>query len=244
MNILVIEPDSGVADRLAGNMRNWGYEVENYGDGESALGAFQKKWFDLVLLNLNLPDMKAMTLIGHFKHQCLKVPIVAMTDRNSREMEARVRNLGILYYMVKPLDTAVLRRLLLHISKKQPQTEKISMEAYTMKKRKGPRHAEPMKQGICEACDELATCQYPKNHRRPVMFCEEFNTGYGYPQRDETRFDPVPAVTLADTVDKERFSKGYVGLCRRCERLYACRLTKPGGGTWNCEFFQERKDLQ
>jgi len=42
-------------------------------------------------------------------------------------------------------------------------------------------------------------------------------------------------------MNRENFSSNYIGLCKRCDKLYACRLTKPGGGTWMCEFFEERK---
>lgn len=92
------------------------------------------------------------------------------------------------------------------------------------------------------ACTRLAICRYPKDTRSPVMFCEEFSSGRERLQRKE-RAPELVLVEIPGPVEenKERFSNDYIGLCKRCVKLYACRLTKPGGGTWLCEFFEERR---
>ncbi|MGE5840044.1 MAG: hypothetical protein ACM34H_08915, partial [Deltaproteobacteria bacterium] len=62
------------------------------------------------------------------------------------------------------------------------------------------------------------------------------------PRRKEVSTEPALGPTPVQAgVNEENFSNNYIGLCKRCDKLYACRLTKPGGGTWLCEFFEERR---
>lgn len=116
------------------------------------------------------------------------------------------------------------------------------MEAKAAKKERSPRKRALGRMGICAACTNLAICRYPKSIHNPVMFCEEFSSTRANPRRKERALEPVFLETPAQIdVNKEKFSNNYIGLCKHCEKLYACRLTKPGGGTWSCEFFEERK---
>ena len=116
------------------------------------------------------------------------------------------------------------------------------MEAKATKRERSPRKRAIGRVGICAGCTSLAICRYPKSIQNPVMFCEEFNTLRANPRRRENVLEPVLVEASPQIgVNKEKFSNNYIGLCKRCDKLYACRLTKPGGGTWLCEFFEERK---
>ena len=115
------------------------------------------------------------------------------------------------------------------------------MEAKAAKKERTPRKRALGKMGICMACTSLAICRYPKSVQHPVMFCEEFSSSRALPRKKEMPMDPVLVNAPVRAVNGENFSNNYIGLCKRCDKLYACRLTKPGGGTWLCEFFEERK---
>lgn len=116
------------------------------------------------------------------------------------------------------------------------------MEAKATKKAVSSRKRALGRMGICAACTNLAICRYPKSIQNPVMFCEEFSSIEVKPRGKETAARPVLVeIPKPAGVNKEKFSNNYIGLCKHCEKLYACRLTKPGGGTWLCEFFEERK---
>jgi len=74
--------------------------------------------YDLVLMEVLLPDMRGEELISRLKELSPNTWIVAMTGNNSREMEVRIRERGILYYMVKPFETENFRSLLEHLTKR------------------------------------------------------------------------------------------------------------------------------
>ena len=115
------------------------------------------------------------------------------------------------------------------------------MEAKAAKRERSPRKRALGRMGICVACTSLAICRYPKSIQHPVMFCEEFSSCRANPRGKEIPEDPVLVNAPVRAVRGENFSNNYIGLCKRCDKLYACRLTKHGGGTWLCEFFEERR---
>ena len=118
MDILVVEDDIDVSSVLTETIQHWGYSAENADTCKDALGKVKQKRLDLILLDIFLPDGKGHRLIPQFKELWPDVGIVIMTGYNTREMEREVRELGILYYMVKPFETKSLKELLDHISRK------------------------------------------------------------------------------------------------------------------------------
>ena len=119
MDVLVVEDDGAGVSNLTQRIREWGYRVENADTGKDALEKVRKKQFDLVLLDIFLPDGKGHKLIPRLKELCPRIGIIAMTGYNSRKLEMEVREQGILYYMIKPFDTKYLKELLDYISQKR-----------------------------------------------------------------------------------------------------------------------------
>jgi len=118
MKVLVVEKDDSLAGLLGALLENWGYDARLCTKGREAVRLFRTGDYDMVLMEILLPDMNAVELISTLKEFSPEVGIVAMTGKNSKELEARIRGQGILYYMVKPLETENLRALLEHVSNK------------------------------------------------------------------------------------------------------------------------------
>ncbi|MCP3891365.1 MAG: response regulator, partial [Desulfobulbaceae bacterium] len=83
-----------------------------------ALHALKNNSFDMILLDIMLPDYKGYDLIPKFKNIHPEIHIITMTGHNSRELELKVRSQGILYYMVKPIETKNFKLILDHIKSK------------------------------------------------------------------------------------------------------------------------------
>ena len=118
MNILIVEDDIDVSLVLTETIQYWGYSAENADTCKHALDKVKQKRFDLILLDIFLPDGKGHRLISQFKELWPDAGIVTMTGYNTRELEMEVREQGILYYMIKPFETKSLKELLDHISHK------------------------------------------------------------------------------------------------------------------------------
>ncbi|RLB15231.1 MAG: response regulator, partial [Deltaproteobacteria bacterium] len=70
MNILIVEDDVAVTSVLTETIQRWGYRAENADTCKDALKKVKQKRFDLILLDIFLPDGKGHRLIPQFKQLC------------------------------------------------------------------------------------------------------------------------------------------------------------------------------
>ena len=119
MDILVVEDNLQVVTSVTENIERWGHRVETAGTGEDALERVRQKRFDLVLLDIFLPDCKGHELIPQLKEIWPETGVVTMTGYNTRDLEWEIRKQGIIYYLTKPFDFKELKEILNHLSKKE-----------------------------------------------------------------------------------------------------------------------------
>ena len=125
MQVLVIEDDAITACSIAEVIERWEHHVDQASRGKEALEKTRKNRYDLVLLDIFLPDCRGDDLIQELKRIRPGIGIVTMTGHNSRELELSIRQKGILYYMIKPFKAKVMKELLDHISKNKGRMEKM-----------------------------------------------------------------------------------------------------------------------
>jgi two-component system NtrC family response regulator/two-component system response regulator HydG len=119
MNILIADKDTSLIPPIVKLIQTWGYQAEGSRSAQETLEKVKKMPFDLVLLDMSLPDMSTQGLITKLKETRPDIGIVTMTDANSSGQEKEIRTLGIVYYMIKPVDEKVLKEILDHISSKK-----------------------------------------------------------------------------------------------------------------------------
>lgn len=119
MNVLVADKDTSIIPPIVELIQTWGYQAEGSRSAQETLEKVRKKPFELVLLDMSLPDMTTQDLITKLKESKPDIGIVTMTDTNSSGQEKGIRTLGIVYYMIKPIDEKVLKEILDHISSKK-----------------------------------------------------------------------------------------------------------------------------
>ena len=112
MRILVVEDDAGIASGLRTNLQQRGYAVDVCGTLDSAWAALRSEVFDLVLLDLGLPDGDGGDLLQRIRQsQAAKdslpdvlTPVLIMTARDQVADRISGLNLGADDYLVKPFD--------------------------------------------------------------------------------------------------------------------------------------------
>jgi DNA-binding response OmpR family regulator len=114
MKVLIVEDDRLQAETLKQMIRPWGHEVEAVDTGSKAMLAVQSRNRDLFLLDVFLPDITAMELIPMIRALQPDACIITLTGQSSRELELRLRKLGIAYYMAKPFQRDELYSILAH----------------------------------------------------------------------------------------------------------------------------------
>jgi len=119
MNILVVDADVSVRSSVAEFVEGWGYHVETSGTAQNTIRQVKQTAFDLVLLDVSLPDMPAKELIRTLKELRPEIGVVTLTEHSTDELEKEIRSLGIVFYMCKPVNGAALKEILDHIAKKK-----------------------------------------------------------------------------------------------------------------------------
>jgi DNA-binding NtrC family response regulator len=119
MDVLVADSDIPALSNIVEMIQRWGHHAEKSETAQDTLEKVEEKPFDLVLLDMSLPDMTAQDLIGKLKELRPDIGIVTMTGTSTNELEKEIRTLGIVYYMSKPVSENILKDILDHISAKK-----------------------------------------------------------------------------------------------------------------------------
>ncbi len=108
--ILVVDDEPFISDLLAAALRFEGFTVEVAGSGREALQLAQPGRYDLVMLDVMMPDMEGTEVCRRLRESGVGVPVVFLTARDSTE--DKVLGLGMADdYVTKPfsLDELVAR---------------------------------------------------------------------------------------------------------------------------------------
>lgn len=102
MSLLIIEDDARVADFLDRGLRAEGYAVTVARDGASGFELVMANDFDLVILDLMLPNMHGLEVCQELRAQGRFVPILMLTAMDSLEDKIEGLRLGADDYLTKP----------------------------------------------------------------------------------------------------------------------------------------------
>ena len=114
--IALVEDDSDIAYTIRLNLRKEkGFHVEHYVSGISALAALHEKPFDLVILDLNLPDIDGLAICRELRSQddTRRIPIILLTARAEERDKLLGFEIGADDYITKPFS---MRELLARVS--------------------------------------------------------------------------------------------------------------------------------
>jgi DNA-binding response OmpR family regulator len=106
--ILVVEDDI-VTQRLTRMiLEERGYEVVVAEDGVDALMALGKITFDLILCDINMPNLDGFKLVEFLNTKNIFIPVIFITIREDVEDEIRGLALGAKDYIHKPINRDLL----------------------------------------------------------------------------------------------------------------------------------------
>ncbi len=102
--ILVVEDEAKVATFIKKGLQTQSFEAETASDGEEAKRLFSSQPFDLVILDLNLPDMSGLDVCKYIRTHNAQVPILMLTALGTVADKLSGFEVGTDDYMVKPFD--------------------------------------------------------------------------------------------------------------------------------------------
>ena len=104
--LLIVDDDEGLLVLMGDLLRDEGYDVATAGSGTSAVAALEARRPDLILLDLNLRDMRGPTLVAQVRTAAAGVPFVVVTGQGDEKVAVEVMKHGALDYVMK--DAAML----------------------------------------------------------------------------------------------------------------------------------------
>ena len=105
-------------------LERWGASIDIATNGQEALDALDIHKHRLILMDLHMPEMDGYEATRLMREHGVKIPIVALTASLPREVEDRIKNMGINDIIVKPFVPDDLFRIVLHYTGVHPDTSK------------------------------------------------------------------------------------------------------------------------
>lgn len=102
--ILIIDDEVNLRVTLAAILQRAGYTVTAVGHPTQALQSLTAGPFDLVFLDLQLPDMDGLTLLGELRRLYPEMPVLILTAHATLKSSIEAVRLGARDYLLKPLD--------------------------------------------------------------------------------------------------------------------------------------------
>jgi DNA-binding response OmpR family regulator len=108
MRVLVVEDEQKVASFVARSLREKTWAVDVASTGREALDAARAAEYDLILLDLRLPDMDGLDVCRRLRQEGVETAILMLTARGLVEERVRGLDAGADDYLVKPFALAEL----------------------------------------------------------------------------------------------------------------------------------------
>ncbi len=122
-SILVVEDEENLQEALKLNLELEGYEVTSSYDGVQALKIVQQEHFDLIILDVMLPEMDGITVCETIRLTNTEIPILILSARNASADRVLGLKKGADDYLTKPFN---LEELLLRVEKLIIKSEQLT----------------------------------------------------------------------------------------------------------------------
>lgn len=104
MRVLLVEDDPILADGLMRILRRSNYVVTHEANGKRADDLLTAQQYELVILDMGLPDMDGSEILRRLRHRNVKVPVLILTARDKVEDRVQGLDFGADDYLAKPFD--------------------------------------------------------------------------------------------------------------------------------------------
>ncbi|MBI5280994.1 MAG: response regulator transcription factor [Candidatus Solibacter usitatus] len=133
MRILVVEDEQRIADFVQRGLESAGYTADVAEDGTRALERLQEGNYDLMVLDLMLPDMDGLTVLEKARNRQVSPPVLILSARGGVDDRVKGLELGADDYLVKPFAfVEFLARVRALLRRGQPTPERLAVGDLTL----------------------------------------------------------------------------------------------------------------
>lgn len=128
MRLLLVEDDPMLGSVLHSALLKQHYAVDWLKSAEEALLAVKNEKFNLIIMDLGLPNMSGIEAIKHIRNEGMTMPILVLTARDSISDKIKGLDSGADDYLLKPFDLNELLARLRALSRREQTATAIKIE--------------------------------------------------------------------------------------------------------------------
>lgn len=106
IRILIVEDEKPISELIRISLKRAGYVCSCAYDGQAAADLLEQESFDLILLDVMLPEIDGFTLLEYIRP--LEIPVIFLTAKNSVADRVKGLRMGAEDYIVKPFEVLEL----------------------------------------------------------------------------------------------------------------------------------------
>ena len=122
MRVLLIEDSKSLSQALVAVLKNEKYEVENVYDGESGLEFGLSNVFDIILLDVMLPEMSGFDVLKKLRQNKITTPIIMLTALSGEANKVHGLDCGADDYIAKPFSIPELLARIRALTRRKSDT--------------------------------------------------------------------------------------------------------------------------
>jgi two-component system copper resistance phosphate regulon response regulator CusR len=128
MRFLVVEDEKRIADFLQRGLESAGYAVDVAPDGRTAIDLVHATDYDLIILDMMLPDMDGLKVLEKVRNRKASPPVLILSARGTVDDRVKGLELGADDYLVKPFAfVELLARVRVLLRRGQPTPERLQV---------------------------------------------------------------------------------------------------------------------
>lgn len=112
-NILVVDDSASIQQLVSFTLKNQQHEVDVAGDGAEALDTVGNKQYDLIITDMNMPNMNGVEMtqqvrqLDNYRH----TPILMLTTESEKDTKMQGKQAGVTGWIVKPFSPEGLLKI-------------------------------------------------------------------------------------------------------------------------------------
>lgn len=135
--ILVVDDEESIREFFEIMLKREGYEVVSASNGREGFDTFKKGGVDLIISDIQMPEMSGMELLGKVKEVDSEIPMIMITAFGSTEIAVEALKVGAYDYIQKPFKLDEVKIVI----KQALEKRSLKMENVQLKKELGTRYA-------------------------------------------------------------------------------------------------------
>jgi CheY-like chemotaxis protein len=109
-SIAVVDDDIVIQELVKTVLADTGWDVSVFNNGKEFVMALPSKKFDLVFLDLMMPEMNGFQVLQFMKEQKIDIPTIVFSALTRKETVGKAMSFGVKSYIIKPLKPEALQQ--------------------------------------------------------------------------------------------------------------------------------------